>query len=156
MNESEKVMELWDQGCNCAQAMLGGFGPARGLDQDTARILGRPLGGGVGLSGGVCGAVSGGAMVLGWTSPAGDDEHAKRLKVFPLVREFLAGFEQEHGTTNCGRLLGLNLGSKEGLEQFQERNMRVTHCRAYVATAARLTAELLRQDQPAAAASRTD
>ena len=156
MNESQKVMELWDQGCNCAQAMLGGFGPSRGLDRDTAQILGRPLGGGVGLSGGICGAVSAAAMVLGWTEPADGDEHAKRSAVYPLVREFLAAFEREHGTIDCGRLLGLDLGRQEDRERFSERNMRVSHCRTYVDTAARLATGLLQRDQPAATEARTD
>jgi hypothetical protein len=48
MNNVEKTMEFHSNGMNCAQAILAAFGKQYGLDSEMAKMLGRPLAGGIG------------------------------------------------------------------------------------------------------------
>ncbi len=49
MNRVEKTLALQrDGGLNCSQAILTVYGEPFGIDQASARVLGRPWGGGLG------------------------------------------------------------------------------------------------------------
>ena len=53
-----------DTGFNCAQSVLGQFAPEMGMDTDIAAKVACGFGSGMGRSGNMCGAVSGGILVL--------------------------------------------------------------------------------------------
>ena len=79
--------------CNCCQSVLLAFLPECGISQDTAMALGDHFGGGM-RRGSVCGAVSGGMMVLGLTHQGETD-----------ANEFLNQFRANHGELHCAQLL---------------------------------------------------
>ena len=77
---ADKARELFNDGYNCSQAVLGAFAEDAGLDVKTALRLSAPFGGGMGRMREVCGGVSGMFMAIGlffgcllYTSPSPRD-----------------------------------------------------------------------------------
>ncbi|MEE0981552.1 MAG: C-GCAxxG-C-C family protein, partial [Acutalibacteraceae bacterium] len=63
---TDKAVELFKNGFNCSQAVFAAFAGEFGMDEETALKVSAGLGGGVGRSREVCGAVSGAAMLVGF------------------------------------------------------------------------------------------
>lgn len=110
MSEKDTAVELFKEGYNCSQSVFTAFAHRFGIDKDTALKISAGLGGGVGRMREVCGAVSGGAMVIGSIASAteGKDSETKQ-KNYELVREFAKRFTDENGSIVCRELLGLDV-----------------------------------------------
>ena len=96
MTHLEKARELrarTDVHFNCCQSVLVAFAQDMGLTEEQAYRLGANFGSGM-RCGSVCGALTGGLMVLGMTDCP--PERADALR-----RKFLA----DHGEINCAALL---------------------------------------------------
>jgi len=65
MNKSEKAIELFMEGYNCAQAIAGAYAEEMGMEFDTAVKMVSSFGAGMGRLREVCGAVSGMLFVAG-------------------------------------------------------------------------------------------
>ncbi|AFS79180.1 putative redox-active protein, CGCAxxGCC motif family [Gottschalkia acidurici 9a] len=63
MRKSDIALELFNEGYNCAQAVLSAFDEEIGLDRKTAIKISCEYGAGM-AKGGTCGAVMGALMVL--------------------------------------------------------------------------------------------
>lgn len=111
-------------GCNCAQAVLVAFADALGVTPATAKALGRPFGGGVAFCGRTCGAMTGGAMVLG------------ALRGEESAAAFVERFRSRFGSTDCRDLLQVDLGAPGGSEAAQDNNLFDILCPEFVRTAA--------------------
>ena len=99
---------------NCAQAVLMAFAPNLGLAEETAGKLGRCFGGGMKM-GAVCGAYTGGLMVLGLAG-LGDEDTRK---------EFQEAFENlEEGRLDCRDLLQANSDRGGEKKPFCDRLVR--------------------------------
>ena len=106
MNHSEKAMELFMEGYNCAQAVLLAFSDVTGLEDAQAAKLISSFGGGFGGLREVCGAVSGMFFVLsylyGYDTP-GDDVSKKRT--YTDVQALAAKFREACGSIVCREIL---------------------------------------------------
>ncbi len=102
----QKAEALFLEGYNCAQAVFLAFNDLTGLDFETAARLSSPFGGGMRRMREVCGAVSGGLMVLGLLRGYSDpkDQTAKR-EHYALVQEFARRFKEARGSIICRELL---------------------------------------------------
>lgn len=104
----EKAMALFEEGYNCAQAVVLAFADLHGLDQTTAAALSSSFGGGMGRLREVCGAVSGmfltAGMLYGYDSPKAAEEKAEH---YARIQELAAEFEKRNGSIVCRELLGL-------------------------------------------------
>jgi C_GCAxxG_C_C family probable redox protein len=90
-------------------------------DTDQAMKMATPFGGGLSRWGTVCGAVSGGAMALGFCfGRSKAEEKEKREKAYGKVQQFLREFEENFGTIQCKGLIQLNLLDPADQKKFQE------------------------------------
>ena len=107
MTRSEKAIELFLDGCNCAQAVFAAFADLVGVKEAQALRLSSSFGGGVGRQREVCGAVSGMCMVLG-ALYGYDDVHdpAKKAEHYARVQELCGAFREMYGSIVCRELLG--------------------------------------------------
>ena len=123
MNRIKKTVDLQKNGgLNCSQAILTVFGEQFGMDAETARMLGRPWGGGMGHLAETCGYLTGAILVLAQAYNL-DDERTARKEVFQAVREMFSRFEKKRGTTSCRELLGADMSTKGGLEKIKEEQL---------------------------------
>ena len=124
MNRIEKTVDLQKNGgLNCSQALLTVFGEQYGIDAETAKMLGRPWGGGMGRLAGTCGYLTGAILVLAQAFNHNDDEGRAREEVFKTVRELFSRFEKRRGTTSCKELLGADISTERGLKKIQEEQL---------------------------------
>jgi len=146
MNKPERAVKLFEKDCNCSQAVFSVFAPGLGLDRDTACAVSSGFGGGMGRMGGVCGAVTGAFMAIGLDrgrieEGSGNDEAKERA--CQAIGEFVKQFTGRNGTIVCRDLIGCDLGTAEGCEEAEKRNVFTEICPKLVRDAAEILETLL-------------
>ena len=143
MNRIEKTADLHQNGgMTCSQAILTAFGPSVGLDAEQAKTLGRPLCGiNVGKFG-VCGYISGAALLLGIVHDQAE-EGASRRATTASVDTLCERFKAKNGHLRCKQLVGEDMATPEGKKAVQENGLVAKHCYAYGRDVAALLDELL-------------
>lgn len=125
MSHAEHARDLFRSGYNCAQAVVGAFVDAYGVDKEPALRMTAALGGGVARQREVCGAVLGMGIVLGMaagTSNAAD--HDAKTALYRRTQALCARFAQEMGSIICRELLsGKPTGGnpEERTEQYYKK-----------------------------------
>ncbi len=145
----EAAVEKFLSGYNCAQSILYAYGPDLGLEAETALKVATGLGGGMGGSGEVCGAVTGGILALGLKFGRGSQqEKSVAQHAYQKTGELLAAFERVHGSCICRTLLcGCDLRAPEGMRRFREENLHQKVCVGCVRTVGEILSGML--DAPA-------
>ena len=106
MNHSERAVELFVEGYNCAQAVAAAFGDLTGLDEKTAARMASCFGGGMGRMREVCGAVSGMLMVAGVLYGYDDPKATtEKRELYAQVQAMAGQFREELGSIVCRDLL---------------------------------------------------
>ena len=110
---SEKVntvLECFNSGFDCSQAMVSAYYEEFGLGKETALKMTCGLAAGMARLGSTCGAVTGAYLVISlkYGKYLPEDSEAKE-KTFALIQEFDRLFTAKHGSTNCRELLGIDL-----------------------------------------------
>lgn len=107
---AELAVDLFEQGYNCAQSVVGAWLDQTEMDSDQAMRLASSFGGGMGRLREVCGALTGSFMVAGlmrgYAVPGDDEEKGKH---YTLIQEIAKEFEQKYKTILCRDLLELEL-----------------------------------------------
>lgn len=110
MTRKEKAMELFEEGYNCAQAVVLAFEDLYPIDRKSILCLSSSFGGGMGRLREVCGSVSGmfmvAGMLYGYDSPKASGEKTEH---YARIQELAAEFEKENGSIVCRELLGLSV-----------------------------------------------
>ena len=152
MDRCEVAFQYHKQGYNCAQSVLMAFSDLTGLAPETGFAVAGGLGGGLGASHQeVCGAISGGVMVLGLLYPhiIGEDTAAKR-HVYGLTKTFLARFQERFdGLSRCGELLRSAIQATSEHTPAAVRVGADTHCDILIVTAVEVLEELLAEQAKA-------
>ncbi len=97
----DKALDNYQNGCNCAQAILKTFSQQLEIDDETAMKLASGLGVGM-YSGETCGAVSAAFVALGLKH--GGSEKVKAKEVFKRVKEYENLFKEKNISMNCREL----------------------------------------------------
>lgn len=102
---SEKAVELFKNGFNCSQAVVGAFAGDIGLDGRTAMKISAGFGGGVGRTGEICGALSGAAIVAGMLYGATEGRDAEsKAHTYEEIQRVLKAFKDKNGFVTCREL----------------------------------------------------
>ena len=109
---SEKAVNNFKTGYNCAQSVFLAFAEDFGFDKDTALKLSSSFGAGMGRLREVCGAVSAmfaiAGLKHGYTSPTDDEIKAKH---YEFIQNLAEKFKDRHNSIICRELLGLPDGA---------------------------------------------
>lgn len=116
---------------NCSQSILENYAPAYGVQPETACKLATGFAGGM-AAGHECGAVTAAYMVLGLA------HGPKERKVFAKIETFNERFKARHKELGCSRLLGVDMGTKEGMREAQRKGLIAARCPGYVKSAAEI------------------
>lgn len=144
MNKAEEAVACFNEGFCCSQAVLSTHAPMFDLDRNTALKIATSFCGGMGHMGETCGAVTGALMVIGLKHgrTEAEDEETKE-RAYDLVREFVKEFESRNGSTRCRDLLGIDIGTPEGLNLIREKNLFDTLCTKLVRDAVEIIEKIL-------------
>jgi C_GCAxxG_C_C family probable redox protein len=95
------------------------------LNSDTALRLACGFGAGMGRKEEVCGAVSGGILVLGLRHGRGEhDDRSATETTYAKTRDLMDRFQAKHGSVLCRKLLnGCDLTTAEGQKSFKEKDL---------------------------------
>ncbi|QRN82088.1 C_GCAxxG_C_C family protein [Chloroflexota bacterium] len=142
-----EAKDYFAQKYNCSQSTFAPFAKYYGMDQDLAFKIATPFGGGFGHMGEACGAVSGALMALGLAKGNAVVDREKKHACYHLAAEFQQRFKAEHGSVLCPKLLGLDIGDPDQLQEARDRNLFAEVCPNYIETAIRLMVDILELDE---------
>ncbi len=138
-----EAKDYFAQKYNCSQSTFAPFAKYYGMDLDLAMKIATPFGGGFGHMGEACGAVSGALMALGLARGNAVVDREKKHACYHQAAEFQNRFKAEHGSVLCPKLLGLDIGYPDQLQEARDRNLFAEVCPNYIETAVRLMADIL-------------
>lgn len=148
VGHGEKAKQLFMEGYNCSQAVLGAFCEECGLDFDTAMKMSSSFGGGMGRLREVCGAVSGmfmvAGLIYGYDDPTAQEEKAKH---YERIQKLAEEFRKENGSIVCRELLGLTEKKSEPKpEQRSAEYYKKRPCPEMVKMAAEIMEQYINQN----------
>jgi hypothetical protein len=116
MDEPSETIALGRKGFFCSQIlMLQGLALQGKDNPDLVRAI-QGLAGGIGFTGGNCGALSGGACLLGLYAGKGAAEEEEDLRLMLMIGElndwFKGRFGQRYGGIDCIQILGDGMGTQ--------------------------------------------
>lgn len=145
-NKKTEARELFKEGYNCAQSVLGAFSEEVGLSRENAFKLASSFGGGMGRLREVCGAVSAMFMIIslkeGYTSPT---DNAAKAEQYKKIQALAEKFKSENETIICRELLE-NVKTKKGSEPEERTKQyyKVRPCEKFVGDAAAIMEDYLK------------
>lgn len=118
-----RAVENLKAGYSCSEAVLLTYSHQLKLNQDLASKIASGFGGGMGLMGETCGAVTAAYMVIGLKAgPANTNDLYSRDLTHMLVYDFSEHFKKIHGTTYCRDLTGaVDISTSEGQKYIREK-----------------------------------
>lgn len=139
-SRAERAEQLFREGYNCCQAVVGAFVDELGLDMQTAMRLASSFGGGVGRMREVCGTVSGIAMVAGLLYGPGDVSlPSAKGAHYKLIQKLAGKFREQNGSIVCRELLeGVSVTTGATPEERTTRYYEKRPCAEYVKCAAQI------------------
>lgn len=135
MTNSEKALQAFSEGFNCAQAVFITFAEQLGTDKETAAKISSGFGGGMRM-GSVCGVVTGAFMVIGLKFGGGNK------KIYDKTSEFREKFLQRNPSTKCLDLLGTDIRTEEGMKKGKEEGLFRKVCDSLVIDACEILEEM--------------
>lgn len=91
------------------------------------------LNGGIAYSGGVCGAITGGAMAIGELSKQRIKKHKKAKTIArKITMKIMEEFKQEFGSCNCSDLIKYDISIPEEHDKFIESGVWKEDCMAQI------------------------
>jgi C_GCAxxG_C_C family probable redox protein len=133
-SKGEIAVQKFLEGFNCAQAVFYSFCDDLRFEKNTALKIACGFGAGMGRKEEVCGAVTGGIIVIGAKYGRGEkDDRTATDQTYEKTRDLMDRFARKHSTFICRRLLnGCELTTEEGQKYFKENDLLNKICRPCV------------------------
>jgi C_GCAxxG_C_C family probable redox protein len=143
-DKSKLATEKFLSGYNCAQSVIYPFCEKSGISDDMALKISCGFGGGMGRNQEVCGAVTGGILVLGLRHGRGiNDQQSATEFTYQKTREFMSLFTESNGNFICRELLdGCDLNTEAGQQEFKDKDMKNRVCKVCVESAVELLEQI--------------
>ena len=118
-----KAIELFKEGYNCSQSVVGAWADFYDMDQQLLLKLATSFGAGIGRMRETCGAACGMFILAGLEAGCADPKNPSgKSENYKIIQELAAEFKRENGSINCGELLGLREIKEEKITHIpQER-----------------------------------
>lgn len=145
MTRTQKAVALFENGCNCAQAVFVAHADLVGIDEKAALRLSSSFGGGIGRQREVCGAVSGMCMVAGALFGYDDvSDPEKKKEHYAHIQEMCGKFRAAYGSIICRELLGAKTADNAPVPSARTKEYYATRpCARFVAACCDILAEYI-------------
>lgn len=132
-----QVVQDFLDGFLCSEAVVKNFSKDKTLLKTATGF-----GAGVAYGNSLCGALSGGFLML--SSQQGRDAKEQSVeKLFANITELKQSFEKEFGSCECSTLLGFNLSDSDGGKKFEAQDCKNQKCAKFIDFVTQTTSELL-------------
>lgn len=133
LDQCTTARDYHNRGCNCAQSILAAFHEEMGLTEAQCLALAGGLGGWM-RCGSICGAISGGILVLGMLFPA------DKRRMTQITQEYIRRFRERFVDRDCADLLR----RKELAGTEMVRQLGVTdHCGVLIVSAVEILCDYI-------------
>jgi len=106
-------------GYNCAESILLTMARHQAVKSPLIPKIATPFGGGMAISGSVCGCVTGALMSIGLKFGRKQCTEDKE-KAYTVAASFLSTFEKKFGSLICYELIGCDFRTLEGHKRWEE------------------------------------
>lgn len=146
---TQQAMELFRQGYNCAQAVLGAFCDDLDIHFESALKMTSSFGGGMGRLREVCGAVTGMFAVAGIKYGCTDPkDHKAKAAHYKRIQDLAAQFRAENASIICKELLEpVKKHDEPTCDTGTSVNVKKHSCVELVGCAARIMEEMIRNNE---------
>lgn len=139
-DHTHRAEELFYEGYNCCQSVLGAFADELQLDEQMLFSLASSFGAGMGRLREVCGAVSGmfliAGLAFGYSNPKDIQAKAEHYR---RIQQLAQEFTEKNGSIICRQLLGLRAGKSDPTPEARtSQYYRHRPCAALVKDAAQI------------------
>jgi C_GCAxxG_C_C family probable redox protein len=142
-SSTEIAVNLHLRGFNCSQAVFSTLASPLGLENSLALKIASPFGGGIGRTGETCGAISGALMALGLQKGFSEVDPQAKDRIYALAREFMRRFQERYGALDCKVLIGVDIGTPEGLQKARQQDIFSTRCSQFISGAVEIAEDML-------------
>jgi C_GCAxxG_C_C family probable redox protein len=133
-------------GYNCAESVLLAFLNEwdKYFRSGITSAAATAFGGGMGRSGHICGAISGGLIAIGLTvgRTEAKDEDSKQ-EAYRAARQLLQSFNKQWGALDCRELTQCDMSTPEGYEKYKELKLHETKCSKIIRETTKMTANII-------------
>ncbi len=140
-NTNQKGKELFSSGLYCAESVLKVIADEENIDSPLIPGIATGFCSGMSRTCNMCGALTGGILALNMVFGRNSSEESVEEN-YKAVQSLINMFENQFDTTNCQELLGCDLGSAKGQEEFNENNLHLK-CQEYTGKVAELAHEII-------------
>jgi len=141
-NLEEKAVMRFIKNYNCAQSILLTMCEYWNIKNELIPRIATAFGGGIGMCGSVCGALTGSVMAISIKYGTNAPSVEKRLKAYELANKFYGQFAKLHGSVLCRELIDFDLSNPEELEKARQEKVFEEKCVNFVRNAVKILMEL--------------
>lgn len=105
MDRKQKAYDLFFEGYNCAQAVVGAFDDVLKIDKEKLLNIAIAFGGGFARTRNICGAVSAMGIVVGLFRVNKKMDANDKAGVYKDVQNMIEEFKEKNSSENCAVLL---------------------------------------------------
>jgi C_GCAxxG_C_C family probable redox protein len=146
MNKIETAANYHERGYGCAQSVIASFASDFGLDEELALKIATGFGSGMGRMCEVCGALTGGFMVIGLKygkyRTEGTRYGNETETTYKMVSELAAKFKDRNRSMICRKLIGHDLNDPEQRAEVVKLGLFKTSCGKYIRDSVELLEEM--------------
>jgi C_GCAxxG_C_C family probable redox protein len=132
-----------EEGFLCSESVLLALADSLGVSSHLITKVATGFGAGIGRSGEICGAISGGVLGLGLPFGRSKPGLGQEPKPYWYSRKLVEGFREKYGHVRCRDLLGLDTSKEEDYKAYRDRLLWETACREYIAEAAAISYDIM-------------
>jgi C_GCAxxG_C_C family probable redox protein len=147
---AKKAQDLFNSGFHCSQAVFAAVmeGLEIGLSKEIIAAL-SPFGGGIGCSGGVCGALPGAVAAIGFIMGKGEPEQKDHKDMWRLSSKMARKFKEltaGYGGQDCRNIARVNWGDRGQVKAFRlDPDSRRKECARVIGETAGFLQKLLQE-----------
>lgn len=138
----ETASDLFEFGYFCAESVLKTVADQTGIDSPLVPGIATGFCSGISRTCGMCGALTGGILAVN-LQYGRDSKTESVAENYRTVQELVGKFEDRCGSTNCKELLGCDLGTDEGQQEYVKKEL-YTKCAEYSGIAAGIAMQLIK------------
>lgn len=146
MEKKDIALEYFYNGNNCAQSVLKSFQQEIGINEDVLVKISSGFGGGIGKQQHVCGAVTGACMAIGMIYSNGKTDNDSKDYINGLIRKFTQEFNARINSVYCNELLGVDLMTEQGQEDFDKFHLKDEVCAKCVIESVEILNDMLNEE----------
>lgn len=120
------AINYFKEGYNCAESILEAM--------DYEPNIATAFGAGISRKGSICGAVTGGILVINLKYGRNSAKEDKE-KAYKVALEYIDEFEKEFGGILCHDLIECDLRTSEGQKKYKDLNLSDERCKKFIGKA---------------------